>query len=61
MLRRASPLVEPEGSHEVGLIIPDRDPVSPVAAALLAEARGIDMEEEIRGSASAMRELIGTG
>lgn len=42
------PLVEPSGSHELGLIVTDRDPVTPVAAALLAEARGVDVEEALR-------------
>ncbi len=58
---RMLPLVEPEGSHAIGLIVPDRDPVSPVAAALLAEARTIDMQEAIREAASSARELIGIG
>jgi hypothetical protein len=41
--------------------VPDRDPVSPVAAALLAEAHAIDMEEAIRTSTSPLRDLIGVG
>jgi hypothetical protein len=45
------PLVEPSGSHQIGLIVPDRDPVAPVAAALIAEARRIDVEAAIQREA----------
>ena len=35
---RAIPIVEPEEIHQVGLVFSDRDPLSPLAAALLTEA-----------------------
>jgi DNA-binding transcriptional LysR family regulator len=36
---RAIPIVEPEASHAIGLVVPDHDPLPPLVAALLAEAR----------------------
>jgi DNA-binding transcriptional LysR family regulator len=36
---RAIPIVEPEASHTIGLIVPAREPMTPLTAALLAEAR----------------------
>jgi DNA-binding transcriptional LysR family regulator len=42
------PLIEPAATHEIGLIVPDRDPLTPTAAALIAEARLIDVEAELR-------------
>jgi DNA-binding transcriptional LysR family regulator len=41
------PLVEPAATHEIGLIVPDREPVTPTASALIAEARLIDVEAEL--------------
>ena len=38
---RAIPLMEPEAEHAVGLVAPHRDPLTPVLAALLDEARRI--------------------
>lgn len=38
---RAVPLVAPEAEHAVGLVAPHRDPLTPVLAALLEEARRI--------------------
>jgi DNA-binding transcriptional LysR family regulator len=38
---RAIPLVEPEVSHEVGLIVADRDPPTPVAAAAVRVAESL--------------------
>jgi len=35
---RAIPIVEPEEIHRVGLVFSERDPLSPLAAALIAEA-----------------------
>jgi DNA-binding transcriptional LysR family regulator len=35
---RAIPIVEPEEVHKVGLVLPDRDPLSPLTEALVAEA-----------------------
>jgi DNA-binding transcriptional LysR family regulator len=42
------PLIGPAATHEIGLIVPDRDPVSPAASALIAEAQRIDVEEELQ-------------
>jgi DNA-binding transcriptional LysR family regulator len=36
---RAIPIVEPDAVHTIGLVVPDRDPMSPLAAALVAEAK----------------------
>jgi DNA-binding transcriptional LysR family regulator len=36
---RSIPIVEPEAVHAVGLVVPDREPMSPLAAALVAEAK----------------------
>jgi len=38
---RSIPIVEPEVVHEIGLVIPPREPTSPLVAALVAEARTI--------------------
>jgi DNA-binding transcriptional LysR family regulator len=35
---RAIPIVEPSAIHTIGLVVPNRDVTSPVAAALIAEA-----------------------
>jgi DNA-binding transcriptional LysR family regulator len=36
---RSIPIVEPEAVHEIGLVVPQREPVIPIVAALVAEAR----------------------
>jgi DNA-binding transcriptional LysR family regulator len=36
---RAVPIIDPEEVHRVGLVVPDRDPLSPLTEALIAEAR----------------------
>ena len=36
---RAIPIVEPEAMHTVGLVVPMREPMTPLTAALVAEAR----------------------
>ena len=36
---RAIPIVEPEAVHTVGLVVPEREPMTPLAAALVAEAK----------------------
>jgi DNA-binding transcriptional LysR family regulator len=36
---RAIPIVEPEAVHAIGLVSPDREPMPPLAAALMAEAK----------------------
>jgi len=38
---RAIPIVEPEASHTIGLVAPAREPMTPLTAALVAEARRI--------------------
>lgn len=36
---RAIPITEPDAVHTIGLVVPDRDPMSPLVAALVAEAK----------------------
>jgi DNA-binding transcriptional LysR family regulator len=36
---RAIPIVEPEAAHTIGLVVPVREPMTPLNAALVAEAR----------------------
>lgn len=36
---RAIPIVEPEASHTIGLVVPAREPMTPLNSALVAEAR----------------------
>lgn len=36
---RAIPIVSPEATHTVGLVVPAREPMTPLTAALVAEAR----------------------
>ncbi len=36
---RSIPIVEPEAVHSIGLVVPDREPMPPIAAALVAEAK----------------------
>ncbi len=36
---RAIPIVEPDEVHTIGLVVPEREPMTPLAAALVAEAR----------------------
>ena len=38
---RAIPIVEPEASHTIGLVAPAREPMTPLTAALVTEARRI--------------------
>lgn len=38
---RSIPIVEPEALHRIGLIVPIRDPMTPLAAALVAEAKAL--------------------
>jgi len=35
---RAIPIVEPEAMHQIGLVVPPREPMTPLVAALVAEA-----------------------
>jgi hypothetical protein len=36
---RAIPIIEPAANHAVGLVVPDREPNTPLLTALVAEAR----------------------
>jgi len=36
---RSIPIVEPEAVHGIGLVVPDREPMPPMAAALVAQAK----------------------
>lgn len=36
---RSIPIVEPEAVHSIGLVVPDREPMPPLAAALVTEAK----------------------
>jgi len=38
---RAIPIVEPEAVHTIGLVVPAREPMTPLNAALVAEARRV--------------------
>jgi DNA-binding transcriptional LysR family regulator len=38
---RAIPIVEPEATHTIGLVAPAREPMTPLTAALVAEARRV--------------------
>jgi DNA-binding transcriptional LysR family regulator len=38
---RAIPIVDPEASHTIGLVAPAREPMTPLTAALVAEARRV--------------------
>ena len=38
---RAIPIVEPDATHTVGLVVPQREPMTPLALALVAEARKV--------------------
>jgi hypothetical protein len=36
---RAIPITEPEAVHTIGLVVPSREPMTPLAAALVGEAK----------------------
>jgi DNA-binding transcriptional LysR family regulator len=40
---RSIPIVEPTATHAIGLVVPDRDPTTPLIKALIAEARQLAM------------------
>jgi DNA-binding transcriptional LysR family regulator len=44
---RAIPIVEPEAVHSIGLLVPQREPLTPLTAALVAEARRIGPKLDI--------------
>jgi hypothetical protein len=35
---RSIPIVEPEAVHQIGLVVPPREPMTPLVSALVAEA-----------------------
>ena len=43
---RAIPIVEPEAVHTIGLVVPAREPMTPLTAALVAEAKRVAKEME---------------
>jgi DNA-binding transcriptional LysR family regulator len=43
---RAIPIVEPEAVHTIGLVVPTREPMTPLTAALVAEAKRVAKEME---------------
>ncbi len=48
---RAIPIVEPAAIHTIGLIVPDREPMTPATAALVAEALRVapTLDKELAG------------
>jgi len=38
---RSIPITEPDEVHTVGLVVPEREPMTPLAAALVAEAQRV--------------------
>ena len=42
---RAIPIVAPDVAHTIGLVVPHTDPPMPMVQALIAEARGLALEE----------------
>lgn len=52
---RAIPIGSPNVSHEVGLVVPDREPMTPLAAALVAEAR--QLSRNLAGGGRADRDF----
>ncbi len=40
-LIRAIPIVEPEVTHTIGLVVPSREPMTPLCAALVQEAERV--------------------
>jgi DNA-binding transcriptional LysR family regulator len=56
---RSIPIVEPAATHAVGLIVPEREPMTPLIAALVAEARQLTkiLKRPLPGSTVNGREL----
>jgi hypothetical protein len=44
---RAVPLVAPEVTHSIGIVVPDVEPLSPLADALVELSRRLDLEGEL--------------
>ena len=38
---RAIPITEPDEVHTIGLVVPEREPMTPITAALVAEAQRV--------------------
>jgi DNA-binding transcriptional LysR family regulator len=59
---RSIPIVEPAATHAIGLVVPDREPTTPLITALVAEARQLarmlDQPSSVRSDTSA---IIPTG
>lgn len=49
---RSIPIVEPAATHAVGLIVPHREPMTPLLAALVTEARAL---EKVLGQTAEMK------
>jgi len=55
---RSIPIVEPAATHAVGLIVPDREPMTPLIAALVTEARTL---AKVLGPAPAVAKTTSEG
>jgi len=57
---RSIPIVEPAATHAIGLVVPHREPMTPLIAALVAEARQLaaSLATPARGGAAPTLELI---
>jgi DNA-binding transcriptional LysR family regulator len=47
---RALPLVKPVCTHSIGLVVSDRDPLTPIANALLRLARSLDLARALKSA-----------
>lgn len=45
---RSIPIVEPEAVHLIGLVVPNREPMTPLTAALVAEAKHLAARLQVR-------------
>ncbi len=45
---RAIPIVDPAATHQVGLVVPHREPMTPLVSALVSEARELAASLAIR-------------
>src|SRR5262245_24437068 len=59
---RAIPIVGPEAVHTIGLVVPAREPMTPLTAALVAEAQRLapELDAGARGEAMADRPRAGS-
>jgi len=59
---RSIPIVDPSATHTVGLVVPHREPMTPLIAALVAEARtlALALAEPPRAAEKARREKAST-